>query len=196
MGWKLGTDVPWTNKIGLALAGEDLVFDKLQVNPIVGSIGVDSFNVSYPFVMKRGDVWHMWYGSNLSWNGGIEGMQHVIRHRTSKDGLEWPEKIDECAPLAPGEKGLSRPWVIFEDNRYLVYHSVKRDNYHLELMIGDGPDKFERNGQRIRFSRPMSDWDNVEQEYPALVTTESKEVFLFYCGNKYGATGFGVARGN
>jgi hypothetical protein len=52
---------------------------------------------------------------------------------------------------------------------------------------------WERHDGAVRFTGPHADWESDTASFPSVVDTPAGR-FMFYNGNGYGATGFGVAK--
>ena len=89
----------------------------------------------YPFVIKEGDIYYMWYGCHL------DGGTFEIFCATSHDGTHWDtDHSREAFPAAHGLEGgrdlfdgryTSTPSVVSLEDRYLMYYSARdwQDEY-------------------------------------------------------------------
>jgi hypothetical protein len=115
LGWNISDrSVPWRNSIGLAIsAGDGLPFEKVGAEPVLGRNEVDPHSLSYPWIVREGPRWRMWYGSNLGWGASEETMRHVIKYAESRDGMTWNRTGDVAIPLdRPEEFAVARPCVL------------------------------------------------------------------------------------
>src|SRR5262249_30904898 len=90
LGWTVLVHAPFTNFIGVAVsedAGEP--FRRYLDVPVVGRSPENPLSVGYPFVLRDGPGWRMWYGSHLSWDQQGAEMLHVIKQAHSPDLLHW-----------------------------------------------------------------------------------------------------------
>ena len=72
LGFSLSVTVPFRNFIGLAEGDpEQLDFGRVSPAPIIDRSACDPLTLTYPWVLKTGDLWRVWYGSHLEW--GPEG---------------------------------------------------------------------------------------------------------------------------
>lgn len=192
VGWDLGVSVPWRNFIGLATRDGDAgPFLKHSRVPILDRIESDPFNISYPCVVRDGGIWKMWYGSNLRWGAGIADMDHVIRYAESADGVAWRRDVDPVMGLLPGEIAVCRPWVLKEDGRYRMWFCHRGDTYRLgyaESPDGRAWTRFPHGGMEAS----AEGWDSGMVCYPSVIRHGGRHI-MFYCGNRYGKTGFGIA---
>lgn len=197
LGWTQGVTVPFTNFIGLATSGiRGRNWQRFSEAPIIGRSGINPFTVGYPWVLRLGEEWRMWFGSHLSWGAtGLE-MQHIIRTATSSDGREWSVDREIAIPLAgavdPAEFAVSRPCVLFRDGRFLMWYARRRPKYQLGLAASDDGRNWTRHDAAVVFTSPAGDWETHEQTYPCVFPYRDR-VYMLYNGDQYGRTGFGLA---
>lgn len=196
VGWNLSVTVPWRNSIGLAVFDEKTKsFKKFSRAPIMDRSEVDPFSLSYPFVLKEGDKYRMWYGSNLSWSGNNkDDMKHVIKFAESKDGIQWVRDGLIAIPLSSDkEVGVSRPYVIFEKGQYKMWFSYRGSKYRVGFAVSSDGKNWEREDSASGFEVSQSGWDSESVEYPCFFDHKGSR-YALYNGNGYGKTGFGLAR--
>jgi hypothetical protein len=192
LGWNLGVTVLWRNSIGLAIRERrDGPFEKYSPAPLLDRCAVDPFTVSYPFVLRDGPVWRMWYGSNLRWGAQERDMDHVIKYAESRDGLHWARDGRIALDLqGPQEYALCRPWVEKGDDGYRMWYCHRGDAYRIGCAESRDGQKWQRRPADIDVS--ADGWDAEMIAYPSLFVHNGRR-FLFYNGNHYGKTGFGMA---
>lgn len=194
LGWNKSVDVPFRNSIGLACSSDAQTFHRRFRGPVLDRSRFDPFTLSYPFVVP-GDAqqpWQMIYGS--SQNGGTDEtlMQHTLTTATSCDGLNWRATGEVIVSLENGEYGLSRPWVREAADGPVLFYSIRREQYAI------GASKYDKRLQRWKrisnnvLGSPCGDWDSQATCYPSTITV-GEQTYMFFCGNGYGRTGFGVA---
>jgi predicted GH43/DUF377 family glycosyl hydrolase len=194
LGWNLGVTVPWRNSIGLAISSyDDQTFKKYSKAPIVDRNHIDPFTVSYPWVMRDGPVWKMWYGSNLSWGAKQTDMAHVIKYAESADGIQWERRGFIAIPLqSPDEYAISKPCVIKEGGVFKMWYSFRGQSYRIGYAeSGDGM-RWERKDEEVGIDVSESGWNSEMIEYP-FVFDHDRERYMLYNGNGYGKTGIGLA---
>lgn len=196
MGWNLGVTVPWRNSIGLALGDNSTGhYQKYSSAPIFDRNHYDPFTISYPCVIQDEGIWKMWYGSNLCWGKQQTDMDHVIKYAWSNDGIHWNTKGEISLNLIlPEEYALCRPWVIKENGMYKMWFCFRGDSYRIGYAESkNGVEFIRKPGNVIDVSE--SGWDSEMVSYPSLFKHKNK-LYMFYNGNGYGRTGFGVAISN
>ncbi len=193
-GWNLAITVPWRNSIGLAISDVgDLVFQKYSRAPIIDRNEVDPFSVSYPWVTREGDVWKMWYGSNLRWGSQHSDMDHVIKYAESSDGIHWDRRGLVAIPLKySGEWGISKPSVVKDGEIYKMWYSSRSATYRIGYAESADGIYWERKDAESGIDVSDSGWDSEMIEYPFVFDHGGKR-YMLYNGNGYGKTGIGLA---
>lgn len=194
LGWNLGVTVPWRNSIGLAIRqGRDGQFERVSPAPVMDRSAADPFTISYPCVLREGRLWRMWYGSNLSWGVAERDMNHVIKYAESDDGIHWRRDGAIAIDLrAPEEYALCRPWVLRSEMGYRMWFCHRGAAYRLGLAQSNDGYQWRRCDESVGLDVSSDGWDAEMIAYPSLIRHEGRE-YLFYNGNRYGKTGFGVA---
>lgn len=193
LGWHLLRTVPFSNQIGL-IDIKDSEYHKHSILPILGKCKNEPFTYGYPWVIIQNGLYRMWYDVILSWeNGSLDNYVSELRYAESYDGINWNKKYINCISKLDGEISISRPCVIYEQEKYKIWYSV---NYKGKYFIGysestDGI-KWERKDSEVGISVSNEGWDSEEIEYP-FVFDHKGERYLLYNGNGYGKTGFGLA---
>ena len=194
MGWNLGVTVPWRNSIGLARGAHGTVPATRHGRvPLLDRSEEDPYSLSYPWVLRTAQGWHMWYGSNLSWGTSQESMQHAIKHAHSADGLRWMRSHDICLDLREGEIGLSRPCVHIVDGRFCMWYAIRAERYAIGYAESDDGLHWQRMDKALQWQGAAGAWESEEQTYPC-VLRHGNDWYMLYNGNRYGSTGFGWAR--
>jgi hypothetical protein len=194
LGWNLGVTVPWRNSIGLAVAEPgQKEFTKYSRAPLLDRSEIDPFSLSYPSILVEGDVWKMWYGSNLRWGPDQAAMDHVIKYAESPDGIHWDRKGHIALPLAsPGEYALSKPFVLKENGVYKMWFSHRGKAYRVGYAESADGLQWERMDDQVGIDVSPSGWDSDMMEYACLFDVNGAR-YMLYNGNGYGKTGFGLA---
>ncbi|OXT02650.1 hypothetical protein B7H23_07120 [Notoacmeibacter marinus] len=196
LGWNKSADVPFRNSIGLAIdrSGRGDRFEPAFEGPLIDRSRHDPFTLSYPYTsppQATGCRWHMLYGTSRG--GGLDErqMQHALSEAWSSDGIDWSPTGRDVIPLEEGEYGLSRPWIFDALGARQVVFAIRRAQYTIGWSSWD-PDAGIWHRQSRDLLGPGAKWDGEATCYPA-VTHLVGRILLFYNGNGYGRTGFGVA---
>ena len=93
------------------------------------------------------------------------------------------------------EHGYGRPYVIRENGLYRLFYSIRRRSvaaYRLGYAESVDGINWRRLDDQLNFDVSMEGWDSEAVMYSAVITLEDK-TYMFYNGNNFGETGFGVA---
>ena len=194
MGWSLAVTVPWKNAIGLAVSDSlSGPFRRWSRFPIVPLDETDPYTISYPWVMKEEGKYRMWYGSNLRWGAEKKDMLHVIKYAESTDAIHWAKTdkvvIDSTSAF---ENAICKPCVVKDPDCYRMWFCSRGDKYRIQDAISKDGTNWQRLGQDKGIDVSFDGWDSDMIEYPA-VFDHNERRYLLYCGNDFGATGFGLA---
>jgi hypothetical protein len=194
LGWNLGVTVPWRNTIGLARsAGPDGPFAKCSRAPLLDRSDVDPFSISYPWVMRDGDRWKMWYGSNLNWGASAPDMAHVIKYAESPDGIHWQrDGIIAINFASPGEYAIAKPCVVKDGSQYRMWYSYRGPSYRIGYAESSDGIHWQRRDDAVGIDVSPEGWDSESIQY-ACVFRHRDRLHMLYNGNSYGKTGFGLA---
>jgi hypothetical protein len=195
LGWNISDrSVPWRNSIGLAIAQDDgQRFEKVGVDPVLGRGAGDPHSLSYPWILREGARWRMWYGSNLEWGATEETMRHVIKYAESRDGLTWDRPDHVAIPLGePAEFAVARPCVVADDGRYRMWYSRRAPEYRIGYAESADGRAWTRRDDLAGIEPSGESWESRTVEY-ACVFDAGGERYMVYNGNDYGRDGFGLA---
>lgn len=193
LGWNLGVTVPWRNSIGLAASRDGLHFERVSPAPILDRNRVDPFSLSYPFVLRDGETWRMWYGSNLRWGREQRDMDHVIKYAEGRDAETWSPTGTICIGIEHGgEYAFSRPCVVRDGALWRMWYSFRGDAYRIGYAESSDGVAWTRRDALAGIEPSEEGWDAESVEYPWVFDHEGNR-YLLYNGNRYGLTGFGLA---
>jgi predicted GH43/DUF377 family glycosyl hydrolase len=151
-----------------------------------------------PHVLLEGGRYRMWYVAGSQWIelAGKSVPVYDIRYLESADGVRWPEEGRLAIPLdEASEHGFGRPYVVREGRRLRMFYSIRRKSPpQCRLGYAESEDglKWRRLDDALRLDVTPGAWDGESIEYPAVVKSGGR-TWMFYNGNDFGATGFGVA---
>jgi hypothetical protein len=195
LGWNIGKTVPFRNSIGLAIrpAGES-TFKKYSHAPLLDRDPNDPLTLSYPWVLREGNRWRMWYGSHQTWTHSQYEMLHVLKYAESTDGLNWKRTQNPVMPLEleQGEFAMSRPCVIRHGGQYNMWFSSRHPNYKMGFATSVDGHLWQRDDTQGVITPSASGWDSNCVEYGSIFEHAGK-LYMLYNGNGYGASGFGLA---
>ena len=193
LGWNLGVTVPWRNSIGLAVEQSDGRFERTSLAPLLDRCSVDPFSISYPWVLKDGSQYHMWYGSNLAWGSEQADMAHLIKYARSENGLQWTRDGKIAVDFEnDNEYAISKPCVLRDEEIWRMWYSYRGDKYRIGYAESEDGITWTRQDRKAGITVSSEGWDSEAISYPC-VFDHGGQRHLLYNGNKYGLTGFGLA---
>jgi predicted GH43/DUF377 family glycosyl hydrolase len=197
-GWQLEVKIPYSLFTGLAVSkdgGER--FERYVRVPILERSDDEPFVRSAAHVHWHNGRWRMWYVAGVGWIHvlGKQLPRYNIRSLESDDGVRWQMKGALCL-CADGsdEFGLGRPFVIEEDGLYKMWYSSRTISrgYRLGYAESDDGMSWLRKDAEVGIDVSEIGWDS-EMICFACVQKTKYGTYMFYNGNKYGESGFGVA---
>lgn len=194
MGWHLTVRVPWQNALGLAISdGPGLPFQRWSTFPVVPLDVNDPYTISYPWVLREGGLFRMWYGSNIQWGSRPEHMRHLIKYAESQDGITWTRPNTVVIDFAsPAEYAICKPCVLRGDGGYEMWFCSRGDRYRIRYARSRDGIAWIRRDADAGIDVSESGWDSDMIEYPAVFDHNGRR-YLLYAGNGYGREGFGLA---
>jgi len=170
-------------------------FRRLFDVPLLDRTGNQRFIRSSCSVLKVGDLYYMWYTASDELIG-IRGNlvpSYKIYTTSSKDGLFWLNGMPCLEFEDPDEFGLSRPWVV-RDDVYKMFYSIRKIDKGYTIGYAESIDGnyWERKDHLVGIGRSIGGWDSEMICFPAILDYNGNR-YMFYNGNDYGRTGFGVA---
>lgn len=193
LGWNLGATVPWRNTIGAAVEKDDGIFERVSLAPVLDRCDADPYSISYPWILEENGRFHIWYGSNLGWGADQEEMAHLMKYGYSDDGLNWVRNGHIALPFKDkGEYAMSKPCVIKDSDKWRMWYSYRGAAYRIGYAESDDGKNWVRKDEEVGITVSESGWDSETVEYPCVFDHNGKR-YMFYNGNAYGLTGFGLA---
>ena len=198
MGWQNPPDGRWRGDIGRLILEPDFSMRLDGDKPFMGADCTDPVSLSYPWVIQESQqVYHMWYGSTMTWDAGNGEMLHVINQADSNNGHQW-RKNGLAVPYSLGRaQAFSRPTIIENINggydMWFSYRSGAGDKYRIGYACSQDGGNWELRLEDAGIDVSLSGWDSEMIEYPFVFDHKGKQYMLFN-GNGYGKTGFGLAR--
>lgn len=202
-GWNRKTTVSYSLSVGLCKVTDNQKFEKMFEGPVMERSIHNPVAVSAPMVLKEGDLFRMWYISFPSWEmyGNKLEPIYVVKHATSKDGINWNCDDHVCVDSSyPGE-AIGRPWVIKDEGKYKMWFSTRgiedyrtKEGKHYMIGYAESDDgiNWERKPEKCDIGLSESGWDSEMLEYASVKKYEDK-YYMLYNGNAFGKTGFGYA---
>ena len=202
-GWSRSVSVPYTNATGLAVSNDGgETFEKVSDGPILAKSISDPYSATSPVVLKENDAWHMWYCSGTGWLHVREKYEHVydIKYAQSEDGMNWRPFGEASIAQRSEDEAVTRPFVITSGDGYHMWFCYRGSNtfrhgedaYRIGYAHSDDLLHWQRQDDKQGVDRSETGWDSQMAAYPAVVHIGRRTV-MFYNGNGFGASGFGLA---
>jgi hypothetical protein len=197
-GWQRGIGVRYTLFTGAADSeDEGASFKRLSQAPLLDRADGELHTRTGALVTRLDRHWRMWYAGGSEWVGEGEAAKprYVLRHLTSDDGIAWPSTGAVCLEPEADELGFGRPCVLERDGTLHMWYSRRSIERGYDLGYATSPDGliWQRRDELAGLQRgPAGAWDSEMVGLACMLQTPAGTL-LFYNGNGYGATGFGVA---
>ena len=193
MGWNLGVSVPWRNSIGLAVRRHgSATYERYSRGPIMDRSDEDPLTLSYPWVIRAGSLWHMWYGSHTRWGGPTE-FEHVLKYASSDDGVHWRRREEPVlTPTDADEYALSRPCVVRKDGLLHMLYCSRGTRYRIYQATSEDGVAWRGDPLTPVLAAAEEGWDSEMTCYPSVFEHQGVW-YMLYNGNDYGREGFGIA---
>lgn len=196
MGWQLGHKVRYYLLTGLAI-GDGESFVRQARTPVLERSDEELFVRSGAHVLCEDGCWTIWYVASSEWVdvGDKRTPTYNMRHLTSHDGISWGRTGRVCLDLQPpDEYGFGRPFVCRHRHGYRLWYSIRTFSKGYRLGYAESPDgiHWQRHDDQIGLEPSPHGWDSQMVCFAAVLAVNG-QTYMFYNGNNYGETGFGVA---
>ena len=195
-GWIKGVHVPWYNDLGLALSKDGISFKKFSKSPIFFRNNLDYLNIGSCCALIDNYHWRMWYTRFEKWNdkSSTHPFFYNIKSAYSTNGINWqPDNLININFKNNDEYVISKPHVLKINNKYIMWYCFRGKYYELGFAISNDGLNWKRFDERVGISVSEKGWDSEMICYPH-VFDGGKYFYMFYCGNKYGVEGLGLAQ--
>ena len=196
VGYQRLPSVPYTLFTGLAVsddAGES--FRRVRTEPLLGHTNDERYFRTAAFVRADGDGWRLWYIGGDDWlnESGKALPIYSLKHFRSDTLFDWPSSPEVLIKpdLSAGEIGFGRPWVTQRSDRYEILLSIRRRTGY-QLVTGHSLDGLRWTLEGPALETGPDAWDCEMVCYGATIDVDDRR-YLFYNGNQFGRSGFGVA---
>lgn len=197
MGWQCPAGGHWRGDIGRLILEDNFSLHLDGEAPFMTLEDVDPVSLSYPWVMQeKSGIYRMWYGSTVTWNAGNGEMLHVINYAVSENGHNW-QRHGLAVPYQINiAQAFSRPSVVVSpEDGYQMWFSFRNglgQKYRIGYAISETGEEWELKLEDTGIDVSTDGWDSEMIEYPFVFDHKGYR-YMFYNGNGYGQTGFGLA---
>jgi predicted GH43/DUF377 family glycosyl hydrolase len=199
VGWMQGKRIPFHGMIGLAVSDDGgETFEKYSKAPLVTRSEVDPYMTLSMDVHETEDKWKMWYTSTTECVVNEEGNtipNYHIKYAESDDGIDWQRNGTVCMDYADEkETRIARPRVIHRGDTYRMWYCYAHGEQGYRIGYAESSDgkDWERMDDSVGITVSATGWDSQMMAYPYIVE-HVDDLYMFYNGNEYGETGFGIA---
>lgn len=199
VGWQLGVKVRYYLFMGAAVSGDNSeTFSRCSQVPLLDRSDGELFVRTAANILHDEGKWKMWYIAGDKWID-VRGKQvptYNMRYLESADNLRWGKQGRVCLDLGGDgdEYGFGRPYIIKENNLFRMWYSIRTISKGYRLGYAESHDgvAWTRKDDEVGIDVAASGWDS-EMICFACVQPTKHGTYMFYNGNNYGETGFGVA---
>jgi hypothetical protein len=197
-GWQLGVQVRYFLFTGLAISHDNgRTFHRYARVPVLDRTDAEPTLRTGGFVQPYSRGFRMWYMAGETWVRSRDRLMpsYGMRYVESADGVTWPDRGEPCMePRPPQEFGFGRPFVMSDGGRLRMWYSRRllEKGYRLGYAESSDGRSWTRLDDEVGLDVSSSGWDSEMIGYAWIQRTEHG-TYLFYNGNNYGETGFGVA---
>lgn len=197
IGWNLGVTVPFRNSIGLAKSEDGLHFERAYRGPILDRTNQEPNFCASSWVLPENDGYRMWYLSCVNWihdESGACRHRYHIKDAYSRDGITWERHGHVSIDFKDAtEYAISRPCVIYECGKYRMWFSHRGERYRIGYAESPDGVTWERKDELAGITVSEQGFDSDMICYPC-VFQAAGQWYMLYNGNRYGMTGFGIAK--
>jgi predicted GH43/DUF377 family glycosyl hydrolase len=203
-GWQRlgGKTAAYQVMLGLAISEDGgFTFQKVSKGPIIGIDYFDPISIGNVAVLKDTSDWKLYYTSLTEWfiNGTKPTYQYEIKFAESADGIFW-KKNGKVILGIENESGVATPSIVKLDNYYHMWFGYRRaydkhksiGGYNIGYAVSENALDWIRRDETSVLEKSKTGWDSEMICYPSVIRVNNK-LYMFYCGNSFGKSGFGVA---
>ena len=196
MGWQNPAHQHWFGSIGRLILHSDGHLSLDSDTAFLPMSNVDPISLSYPWVIYSQGQYHMWYGSTVTWDAGNQEMLHVINYASSEDGHHWTRQ-GVSVPYEIGvAQAFSRPSILQEQDGLTMWFSYRDGTgkpYRIGMAKSQNYQDWVLHLEQVGIDVSATGWDANMIEYPFVLTHKGYK-YMFYNGDGYGRSGFGLAK--
>jgi predicted GH43/DUF377 family glycosyl hydrolase len=197
-GFELGHQIRYRLLSGLAASKDSgRTFQRIQKTPVLERSGKELYFRCASFVRYEDGVFKQWYVAGSDWTQVGEKPLPVyeIRYIESKNGIHWPDEGVTCIKIEnEDEHGFGRPYVTKVNDLYKMHYSIRRRSVGYRLGYAESQDgiRWTRKDDLLGLDVSEQGWDSEAIMYSAVIEVKGN-TYMFYNGNDFGGSGFGLA---
>lgn len=201
-GWNQKIRTPYHNSTGLAVSQNGTNFSRIYEGPIMDRTKDEPYLAVTPWILKEKEMWKMWYVSGTKWELVADKYEPVytIKYAESNNGFDWKRFPEKLIKHYSEDEVFSHPSVIKIDDKYHMWFSYRtihdyRDgpnSYKMGYAFSEDGKNWQRRDDLSGIEKSPEGWDSKMICYPSVIKVKD-EHYMFYNGNYFGQTGFGLA---
>lgn len=204
IGVNTSTTVHMRNSIGIAVSKDNgVTFSRLYEGPILDRTKTEPYYVGACDILKDNQQWTCYYTCGKHWItiDGKPEINYQIQRATSSDGIDWKRNNEIVIPPTNEYEVCARPSVWKENDIYYMLYSKRsmknfrensKSNYRAGYATSTDGINWNRCDNMIDLMPSETGWDSEAIAYPYFFQLNGKK-YIFYNGNGFGKTGFGIA---
>lgn len=176
-------------------------FEKFAKGPVLSLDYFDPISIGNVAVVKDTKEYKLFYTSLIDWNleGDKPSYGYFINSAHSDDGLHWKKDFHTCIKTIQN-KGVATPTVVKYKDKFHMWFGY-RDLYNGDGSVGSYKIGYANSvdgkiWENVRLNEDIvlskEGWDSQMICYPS-VQIINNNLYMFYCGNEFGKSGFGYA---
>ena len=197
-GWQRAVGVRYFLFSGAAESDDDGdSFIRISEAPLLDRADGELHTRTGGLVLRGPDGWRMWYAGGSGWDSsaGDARPRYALRYLRSDDGIIWPRSGTICMEPREDELGFGRPCILERGGVLHMWFGRRALSGAYQLGYATSRDGLDWTRADHLAGLPLGpdgDWDSEMVGLAGMIET-SGGLHLFYNGNGYGRTGFGVA---
>ena len=196
MGWHRDGTTRVSEMTGHAF-GDMSHFERLSLVPVLERNHYEPYSIRVlSCVIEEGNLWRGYYDGCDIWLSP-QLPKYTIKYCEGDPGGSWDgcRNIVSVPYLYPNETRISRASVIKEKDYYRMWYCYAIGDGGYRMGYGESEEgiKFTRMDDKAGIDMSADGWDSEMVCYPS-VFRHKGQLWMLYCGNGYGRTGFGIAR--
>lgn len=204
IGVNTSTTVHMRNSIGIAVSKDNgLTFNRMYEGPVLDRTKTEPYYVGACDIVKDGNEWICYYTCGKHWTNidGKPEINYQIQRATSNNGIDWSRSNQVVITPENEYEVCARPSIWKENGIYHMLYSKRsmtkfrenpKNNYRAGYATSTDGVNWNRCDNMLVLMPSETGWDSEAIAYPYFFKLNDKK-YIFYNGNGFGKTGFGIA---
>lgn len=198
-GYQLGKKVPYYMFAGLAISNDGgHTFTRAQKYPVLDRTEEGLCTRGGPTGFVENNKFMLWYAAGTKWDlvAGKLRPTYDVYFQESDDGINLSKSGHNCINYDPTyEHGLGRPQVLKAGKYYIMFHTIRTRDMKYSMGFATSLDgkNWIRRDKELGLKHGTEGWNSEMIYFPYFIKIKD-DYFLFYNGNGFGKTGFGIEK--